>query len=337
MSVHPLLLAARARRAPAARPAATSSPAARRRRAERPRAPAAPPGSRPSRIRSRGDPDRRPRAGARCHRAAARRARRSQPARPSSPPPGRSRAAAAGRSGAARAGNLRPLRRRDGARTGLVPAVRRGRPGQPRRTRAGARRGDPRGRRRRWCSARPPPAMRRSARRPSKPQVVTAIVAQTPRCDEQPAGDHHAARRPLTNPVTKATLPRLRRKLPRIPTARDHARAGGARAGTGSLHHARLDRRRTPSSTATGGRRGSEQSTALVCCDTNAASTYNPYTYPASQLRRPEPRDRRRHLHRLDRAGGPGDRAEDGRGPADRPQVAAEALGARARHLHARA
>ena len=39
-----------------------------------------------------------------------------------------------------------------------------------------------------------------------------------------------------------------------------------------------------------------------------------PLRLSGERLRRPEPRDRRRHLDRLDRAGQPGGRAEDGRG-----------------------
>ena len=76
----------------------------------------------------------------------------------------------------------------------------------------------------------------------------------------------------------------------------------------------------TPSSTETGGT-GEEAKNPAIVLDTNAASTYNPYNLPADRLRRPEPRDRRRQLDGLDRAGRPGDRADDGRGAADRPEV----------------
>ncbi len=79
-----------------------------------------------------------------------------------------------------------------------------------------------------------------------------------------------------------------------------------------------------------------EPKPVAIVLDTNAAATYNPYDYPAGGFGDPSLTIDGDTSTGVDRAGRPRHRAQNGRGRADRPEGAAEALRARAHHLDAR-
>ncbi len=163
--------------------------------------------------------------------------------------------------------------------------------------------------------------------------TVTHIVAQAP-ATPPPATTPTPV--PATPPAsTKTPLPKAPAKLPKVSTTptpiptsphRNHHRRLGDERRIAGLRPER--RTKAPARR----RLRFEPQPALRAAARHRRGLHLQPLQPSRQLlRRPEPHDRRRPRHRLDRPGEPGDRAEHGRGRADQPQVAEEALGARAR------
>ena len=239
------------------------------------------------------------------------------------------------RRGPAAAPPCAQLRRADGARAGLVPAVRRRRARQRRRARGWRPwRDRARGDGGAACSARPRPAMRRSARSRSTPRVKIATVAQAP-----PPARRRPARRPRPTPTPPPDAERSRSTATTAedPADRRHA-AGDARPSTPATTDERHDAEQKTSTTGERRLAAPNETSRTRSCST---PTRPPPTTPTPTRRRgfgdPSLTIDGDTTHRLERAGQPGDRAEDGRGRADRPEVAPEALGREARHDHARA
>jgi hypothetical protein len=108
-----------------------------------------------------------------------------------------------------------------------------------------------------------------------KPRTVTAIVAQAPVATPPPA-----VAPPTSTPVPK-TLPGSTAKLPKIPLTASTPKVP-ALAPVPAPTKTSSSTTTTPASTTTGGASGEEPSAIVL--DTNAASTYNPYGYPASSF-----------------------------------------------------
>ena len=211
------------------------------------------------------------------------------------------------RNGACSAGP--PPRERSSAHLALDGPDRRG----DRRARPG-RRGGGRG------GAQPaPPAGRRSPT--SSPQAPAAT----------PPAQHHPRPRNARRPPPPKRPSRPPPKPPKIPTTTSTTPQPTTGTSTTGSSHEPGKRRARP-----GPEGGTGEGTKLLAA-VGAAARHRrrlhlqPLQPSRKLLRRPQPHDRRRQRHLLDRPGQPGDRPEHGRGAADQPQVAEEALGARAR------
>ncbi len=120
---------------------------------------------------------------------------------------------------------------------------------------------------------------------PGKAPVVSKTVAQTP-VATAPAGTTPGTPGALgTTPTTKATLPLGTVKPPKIPLT---AVTPKASEKTTTTTTPAAETKTTPStnttstSTTPSEKTGEESQQAAILLDTNAASTYNPYNYPAS-------------------------------------------------------
>ncbi len=128
----------------------------------------------------------------------------------------------------------------------------------------------------------------------AKAHVVTASVAQAPAPTASAPttpGTTPAtpAEIPGTTPKAKSTLPLGIIKPPRIPLTAATPKATEKTTTTSPFSETKTSTSTstTPSSTSTGGSEVSETASeesqsAAILLDTNAASTYNPYNYPAS-------------------------------------------------------
>ena len=287
--LHPLLLAARAGRQTCARPAARSSPADRPGAALRASVPLS---RRPPRVKSACDVHGR--------RRAADSARARPPARTAEPDDAGSAPSAPGRRGRDGDPSVPQLRRPAGARAGMVPAVRRRRPGSARARAAGARRADRRRCSPRWRSVQPRRRWRRSTR---KRRRARRSRASSPR--------HPSPRRPAATttptprrrpPTTKAPpLPTTAGETPEDPataTADDpgahlhrHLHHGHEHrrerriAGLGRIRH----RRRAPPAGI-----GRNRRTVGAAARHRRRLHLQPLQPPRQLLRRPQPHDRRR-------------------------------------------
>jgi hypothetical protein len=122
-----------------------------------------------------------------------------------------------------------------------------------------------------------------------KPRTVTTTVAQvappatttTPPTTTTPVTPGGTA----TTPTTKATLPLGATKPPKIPlTAVTPKAADKSTTSTPATEPKTTSTATTPATTTTGsnGEAASEEQQSAIVLDTNAASTYDPYNYPAS-------------------------------------------------------
>ena len=111
-----------------------------------------------------------------------------------------------------------------------------------------------------------------------KPRVVVATV--TPATTPTPATPPAATTLPST-PTLKTTIPRITIKPPKIPLTTVTPKLP-ATITTPRISVAPTTT--TPSSTPTGGASSEESNPTAILLDTNAASTYNPYNYPASSF-----------------------------------------------------
>ncbi len=173
----------------------------------------------------------------------------------------------------------------------------------------------------------------------ARPHVVRAIVAQAPAAPATatppattttPTPAAGAAgtpqlfgtttAKPPKIPITPLKLPKISGAVPALPGVKIPLPKTKLNTPVTPVTPAKPTK---PSSGSGGsGSTPSVTVTEPMLLDTNAAATYNPYSYPATELRRPEPRDRRRPVHGMDRAGQPVGRAEDGGGARDRPEEA---------------
>ena len=213
----------------------------------------------------------------------------------------------------------------------MVPAVRRRRPGSARALalaldgpdRGGHRRAGP-GRRR----------GRRGGAEPARPGAADGHQHRRPGARHAAPGHHPHARARDPAGVDQDPAPESALETPEGPDHPDPDRASPLR----DLHH-RLGRKRRIAGLRPERRRRlrlrgrlRQLQPALRPAARHRRRLHLQPLQPSRQLlRRPQPHDRRRPRHLLDRPGQPRDRAEHGRGRADQPQVAEEALGARAR------
>ena len=165
----------------------------------------------------------------------------------------------------------------------------------------------------------------------------TPTTPVTPTPTTPGSGDAHAEslrnagrRQPARSPPAP---PNRRKSRSRPPRRNPRARPPRPRAPTKN-RAPRPPRRRRANESA--GEAATEPQPSAIVLDPDAATTYNPYGYPASEFGDPEPRDRRRHLDRMDRSGQPGRGPEDGGGARDRSEQRPAPVGDRARHLHPR-
>ncbi len=160
--------------------------------------------------------------------------------------------------------------------------------------------------------------------------VVTTTVAQAP---PAPAATTPGA----TTPTTPAPPPGAVAKPPKIPlTAATPLPAATTPAVTPAPTPAPTGSGNQNNSGTGGSKPAEEPHPEALVLDTNAASTYNPYNYPAAWFGDPSLTIDGDTTTGWTRTGQPRDGPEPRRGPADRSQVGPEALGREARHEHAR-
>ena len=160
---------------------------------------------------------------------------------------------------------------------------------------------------------------------------VTNIVAAAPAATP-PASTPAPAPKTPPPATSKAPLPTPAKHLPKLPTTTSTPPATPT-TGTSTTGSTTTGEAQASTGTEGGTGEGSESSSqpSALLLDTDAASTYNPYNLPASYFGDPSLTIDGANETTWTAQVNPATAAEHGRGGADQPQVAEEALGARAR------